>query len=825
MPEVEHCDNNQERFSSDTLKEASVKVEYNLLPGTASTTPKGNLNKVAIRRPKWLSRLIKADTEYIIDWFDCQCEADSDTEIKKQSSKTPLVKRVSNEVDENLPTKKQPTKSPHTSSNRTDRRPSRNQLSSASHTAGLKTDSIRPQIFGKENIHVQKSPFQSIEAPTDNVDCLKKSPSSEKGRLSHEAGYLIDGYKNVTLENFQERWRNGETVVIRDLLDKIKLDWSPNYFIEHYGDEAADMVDCSTGYTVTSKTVGDFFRGFSDMDFRSRNDEGKHLVLRIKDWPSDMDFKDKFPDHFMDFMKALPFQEYTQRKGILNLASRLPAIVVPPDLGPKMYNAYGSDDGEIGVGTTPLHLDMADAVNLMVYSINPVNEQDTQASGGNSVKHHDAGAVWDIYHFQDLPKIREFLRDYADQMGHSVDDPIHDQVFYLNETLRQQLFSQYGVRGWRVYQNPGDAVFIPAGLAMDFVSPENVSRCAELTKEFRLLSQGHRRRQDLLQLESILYHSLLNSESAIKGEEVDELLPQEIQDSVSPNTARKTRSRITTRSARPEESPKPTDLKRKRASSVVKKTLKRKSDDTSFGGDMPTVDEEIVDLLSGSKSKPHKCPTRSQNPTTAPPFENRKSKFTYVTRSSSDSSLTDLSDLVNSSDESSSSRSEKPSARKKPEPLARAHKRTSAVKSYSSSDDEPAVYETKKRLRRHTTTNNAQEHTIEDENHAVAKSSDVREAGNPRKKPKREINLPSSKSTPKIKLILSSKEQEPENPSAPHALESTEARSVEKHPLCKQTVVDPAKDTEPQSAIALLDLGSSKDPKEHPSLDSNDKHA
>jgi [histone H3]-dimethyl-L-lysine9 demethylase len=35
---------------------------------------------------------------------------------------------------------------------------------------------------------------------------------------------------------------------------------------------------------------------------------------------------------------------------------------VAPDLGPKMYNAYASDDGAKGQGTTKLHLDITDAV-------------------------------------------------------------------------------------------------------------------------------------------------------------------------------------------------------------------------------------------------------------------------------------------------------------------------------------------------------------------------------------------------------------------------------------------------------------------------------
>lgn len=70
-------------------------------------------------------------------------------------------------------------------------------------------------------------------------------------------------------------------------------------------------------------------------------------------------------------MQALPMKDYTLRDGKLNLASRLPACFVRPDLGPKMYSAYGNagnrDPGQQLLSTTNLHLDVSDAVNVMVY--------------------------------------------------------------------------------------------------------------------------------------------------------------------------------------------------------------------------------------------------------------------------------------------------------------------------------------------------------------------------------------------------------------------------------------------------------------------------
>lgn len=78
------------------------------------------------------------------------------------------------------------------------------------------------------------------------------------------------------------------------------------------------------------------------------------------------DFAELLPHRFKDLMQALPLAEYTRRTGRLNLASCLPDFFVRPDLGPKMYNAYGSALFPTK-GTTNLHLDISDAVNFMVY--------------------------------------------------------------------------------------------------------------------------------------------------------------------------------------------------------------------------------------------------------------------------------------------------------------------------------------------------------------------------------------------------------------------------------------------------------------------------
>jgi lysine-specific demethylase 3 len=103
-------------------------------------------------------------------------------------------------------------------------------------------------------------------------------------------------------------------------------------------------------------------------------------------------------------------------------------------------------------------------------------------------------------------------------------DPIHDQSWYLDGPLRKRLYKEYGVSGYSIVQCYGDTIFIPAGaphqvrnlhscikVAEDFVSPENVAHCFQLTQEFRSLSDTHTNHEDKLQIKNIIYHGMKDS--------------------------------------------------------------------------------------------------------------------------------------------------------------------------------------------------------------------------------------------------------------------------------------------------------------------------
>jgi [histone H3]-dimethyl-L-lysine9 demethylase len=289
-----------------------------------------------------------------------------------------------------------------------------------------------------------------------------ESTEYPKSRTEGFLPFIKANLSSIHEKDFRKLWNLSQPLVVTSCLDNFKISWTPEYFIDNYGKEQCFLVDCDTEQYVKS-TVGKFFEEFSMSDAK------RPLKLKVcspwslltQDWPPADDFAEKFPSLFNDFENALPFPRYTRRKGFMNLAARFPEDLVVPDLGPKMYIAHASEDGLNGKGTTRLHLDITDAVSFVVKFLTKVNIM-TFAAPSERATARGGAAVWDIFPTHATDILRAYLKEVASS---SVDDPVLRQTFFISTPQLAELQEKYSITPWRIYQNPGDAVFIPAGCA------------------------------------------------------------------------------------------------------------------------------------------------------------------------------------------------------------------------------------------------------------------------------------------------------------------------------------------------------------------------
>lgn len=362
----------------------------------------------------------------------------------------------------------------------------------------------------------------------------------------------LKDYKNSNnWKLFRECWKHGQPAVVSGLHKKMNNNlWKAESISLDFGDNQADLLNCKDSL-VSNGNAKEFWDGFEEVSKRQKMKTGETVVLKLKDCPSGEDFKTMMPARYEDLLKSLPLPEYCNPEGKFNLASHLPGFFVRPDLGPRLCSAYGvvaAKDHDIG--TTNLHVEVSDVVNILVYVgiakgngilskagiLKKFEEEDLDDVFRKRLKDSSEvpGALWHIFAGKDIDKIREFLQKVSKEQGLEVlpeHDPIRDQSWYVNRKLRQRLLEEYGVKTWTLIQFLGDAIVLPAGalhqvqnfhsciqVTEDFVSPEHLVQSFHLTQELRLLKEEINY-DDKLQVKNILYHAVKEMVRALKVHE------------------------------------------------------------------------------------------------------------------------------------------------------------------------------------------------------------------------------------------------------------------------------------------------------------------
>lgn len=96
-------------------------------------------------------------------------------------------------------------------------------------------------------------------------------------------------------------------------------------------------------------------------------------------------------------------------------------------------------------GTTCLHLDVTDAINVMMWARTP----------------SQVGARWHIFKRHDAPRLRHALSDLG--LVPREIDPLHAQSQFLTPATLSLLQAHYSITPVVVDQHVGDLVLIPAG--------------------------------------------------------------------------------------------------------------------------------------------------------------------------------------------------------------------------------------------------------------------------------------------------------------------------------------------------------------------------
>ncbi|XP_069720153.1 probable JmjC domain-containing histone demethylation protein 2C isoform X4 [Phaenicophaeus curvirostris] len=433
-------------------------------------------------------------------------------------------------------------------------------------TASGKSGRTMPNILDDIIASVVENKIPPNRAPKINIKSeIKDEPKDDKKCVQDDGSklysdiqyswicdkhvlWLRDHKNSNNWKLFKECWKQGRPVLVSGMHKKMNFSlWKAESISLDFGNQQADILNCKDSI-ISNTNVKEFWDGFEDVSKRQKVKNGETALLKLKDWPSGEDFKAMMPARYEDLLKSLPLPEYCSPEGKLNLASHLPGFFVRPDLGPRLCSAYGvAATKDHDIGTTNLHIEVSDVVNILVYVgiakgngvlsksgvLKKFEEEDLDDLLRKRLKDSSElpGALWHIYAGKDADKIREFLQKIAKEQGLEVlpeHDPIRDQSWYVNKKLRQRLLEEYGVKTCTVIQFLGDAIILPAGalhqvqnfhscvqVTEDFVSPEHLVQSFHLTQELRL-SKEEINYDDKLQVKNILYHAVKEMVRALK---------------------------------------------------------------------------------------------------------------------------------------------------------------------------------------------------------------------------------------------------------------------------------------------------------------------
>jgi lysine-specific demethylase 3 len=99
-------------------------------------------------------------------------------------------------------------------------------------------------------------------------------PEDASGVSSHH--YSVCHFSELTDARFRAIWANGDTLVVTGLKEKLRYPWTPEWFIEQYGEQECHITDCVTEKSHVSD-VRAFFSQFGNWTGR----EGKIFKLKV----------------------------------------------------------------------------------------------------------------------------------------------------------------------------------------------------------------------------------------------------------------------------------------------------------------------------------------------------------------------------------------------------------------------------------------------------------------------------------------------------------------------------------------------------------------
>ncbi|KAI3765147.1 hypothetical protein L2E82_15173 [Cichorium intybus] len=215
-----------------------------------------------------------------------------------------------------------------------------------------------------------KKSFGDVSSPCLLCDENDELGSEKVGNLVKNKGLYFKTKQDLidkNLKHFMKHWGNGQPLVIRDVLSQQDLNWDFGYLLCKYLERSGGKSEGGFDWCDVQ-----FGRKQIFMGGKTHANVWQEL-LRFKVMFSSGFFEEKFPDHYVAVMEALPVKEYIT--GFMNLAMNDSCETGNPNFGPRVCISYGEPNLTDTDLVTKLCCHAYDMVNILVHATDhPISE-------------------------------------------------------------------------------------------------------------------------------------------------------------------------------------------------------------------------------------------------------------------------------------------------------------------------------------------------------------------------------------------------------------------------------------------------------------------
>ncbi|KAI3498865.1 hypothetical protein L1887_34651 [Cichorium endivia] len=348
-----------------------------------------------------------------------------------------------------------------------------------------------------------KKSFGDVSSPCLLCDENDESGSEKVGNLVKNKGLYFKTKQDLidkNLKHFMKHWGKGQPLVIRDVLSQQDLNWDFGYLLCKYLERSGGKSEGGFDWCDVQ-----FGRKQIFMGGKTHANVWQEL-LRFKVMFSSGFFEEKFPDHYVAVMEALPVKEYIT--GFMNLAMNASCEIGNPNFGPRVCISYGEPNLMDTDLVTKLCCHAYDMVNILAHATDhPISESKLNEVKILMNKYSSQDHIMSSKKIRTRKKLEKLFESSSTSEDSNSDevDMSSDDSSSNDSDDDSFVYSQHEIGSSSLLEEEQVSC---VNVVLDFISPESANNCIKVGDELRRLPVNHKAKKSMPKVKNMVINGM-----------------------------------------------------------------------------------------------------------------------------------------------------------------------------------------------------------------------------------------------------------------------------------------------------------------------------